>query len=90
MGENLGNYPGLFDRGDDLEVAATVRAPFSRPWSTAKLFPLAENRACRSSRKAALFNRLRAFGFLFHGYGITADPHQPPFWIKALGLLREE
>ena len=28
MGENLGNNPGLFDSGDDLEVAATVRAMF--------------------------------------------------------------
>ena len=28
MGKNLGNYSGLFDRGDDLEVAATVGAVF--------------------------------------------------------------
>jgi hypothetical protein len=28
MGENLGDDPGLFDGGDDLEFAATVGAMF--------------------------------------------------------------
>jgi hypothetical protein len=28
MGENLGDDPGLFDGGDDLEVAAAVGAMF--------------------------------------------------------------
>ncbi len=27
MGENLGDDPGLFDGGDDLEFAATNRSP---------------------------------------------------------------
>jgi hypothetical protein len=34
--------------------------------------------------------RIRTFGFRSGGDGIVADPHQSPFWIKAMGLLFAE
>jgi hypothetical protein len=39
-----------------------------------------------SSSQNAVFSLTRTFGFHFDGDGVLADPHQSPFWIKALGL----
>ncbi len=39
-----------------------------------------------SRSQSAVFSLTRAVGFLFDGDGVVADPHQSPFWIKALGL----
>jgi hypothetical protein len=36
-----------------------------------------------------VFSQTRAVGFLFDGDEVVTDPHQSPFWIKALGLARE-
>ena len=30
---------------------------------------------------------MRAFGFHFDGDAVVTDPHQSPFWIKALACL---
>jgi hypothetical protein len=38
------------------------------------------------SSQSAVFSLTRTFGFLFDGDGVVTDPHQSPFWIKALGL----
>ena len=41
-----------------------------------------------SRSQSAVFSPTHTFGFLFDGDGVVTDPHQSPFWIKALGLAR--
>ena len=36
-------------------------------------------------RKTLVSNRIRAFSFHSGGDGVADDPHQSPFWIKAVG-----
>ena len=47
-----------------------------------------QNHAGAFDRKARCSGPIRTFGFRFDGDRTITDPHQSPFWIKALGLPR--